>query len=145
MPDGRLRRKAAAQRLQDVEIRRGGGRPASGPSLPSAIPPNLLAAERIDCSVRARPPVFGRQVWGRSRMSFRKVLFVAAVLALPTAVAVAQSADDVSYCNALSASVRTVNRGASPQGAVANAMSQCSANPAAGIPVLEKELVDAKG
>ena len=77
-------------------------------------------------------------------MSFRKVLFVAAVLALPTAVAVAQSADDVGYCNSLSASVRTINRGASPQGAVANAMAQCSANPAAGIPVLEKELMDAK-
>ena len=77
-------------------------------------------------------------------MSFRKVLFVAAILALPTAVAVAQSADDVGYCNSLSASVRTVNRGADPQGNIANAMSQCSSNPGAGIPVLERFLVDSK-
>jgi len=77
-------------------------------------------------------------------MSIRKVLCVAAILALPGVDAFAQSADDVNYCNSLSASVRTVNRGATPQGSVANAMAQCSANPGAGIPVLEKELTDAK-
>ncbi len=77
-------------------------------------------------------------------MSIRMSLFVAAALALPTAAAFAQSADDVSYCNALSASYRTVNRGASPSGAGADAMAQCASNPSAGIPVLEKALMDAK-
>jgi hypothetical protein len=77
-------------------------------------------------------------------MSIRMSLFVAVALALPTAAAVAQSADDVAYCNALSASYRTVNRGASPSGAGADAMAQCASNPGAGIPVLERALTDAK-
>jgi hypothetical protein len=77
-------------------------------------------------------------------MSLRKILLVAAVLALPGTAAIAQSADDVGYCKSLSASVRTVNRGADPQGNIANAMAQCDGNPGAGIPVLEKFLVDSK-
>ena len=79
-------------------------------------------------------------------MLIKTSLIVAAgvALALPFGAAFAQSADDVSYCNALSGLVRTVNRGAEPQGSVANAMAQCSSNPAAGIPVLERTLTDAK-
>lgn len=76
-------------------------------------------------------------------MSIKKVLLVAAGLVLPAAV-FAQSADDVNYCNSLSATTRTVNRGADPQGNIANAMAQCSSNPAAGIPVLERALKDAR-
>ncbi len=44
----------------------------------------------------------------------------------------------------MSALVRTVNRGADPQGSIANAMAQCSSNPAAANPVLEKFLMDSK-
>jgi hypothetical protein len=64
-------------------------------------------------------------------------------LALPLAGAFAQSAD-VAYCKQLSSLYRDVNRGADPTGAGAQAMSQCDANPAAGIPYLEKSLTDAK-
>ena len=79
-------------------------------------------------------------------MLIKTSLIVAAgvALALPFGAAFAQSADDVNYCNSLSATTRTVNRGADPQGSVANAMAQCSTNPAAGIPVLEKFLMDSK-
>lgn len=79
-------------------------------------------------------------------MFVKTSLIVAAgvALALPFGAAFAQSADDVNYCNSLSASVRTINRGNTPQGSVATAMAQCSANPGASIPVLEKELTDAK-
>jgi len=72
------------------------------------------------------------------------IVTVGVALALPLGAAFAQSADDVSYCNALSATTRTVNRGADPQGNIANAMAQCNSNPSAGIPVLEKFLTDSK-
>jgi hypothetical protein len=79
-------------------------------------------------------------------MFIKTSLIVAAgvALALPFSLAFAQSADDVGYCNSLSATTRTVNRGADPQGSIANAMAQCSSNPAASIPVLEKFLTDSK-
>jgi len=76
-------------------------------------------------------------------MFMRKILSVAVALALPATAAFAQSAD-TSYCNALSAKYRDINRGASPSGAGADAMASCAANPSAGIPVLEKALTDAK-
>ena len=53
-------------------------------------------------------------------------------------------ADDASYCAALSKLYREVNTGTA-SGAAAEAMNQCSqGNTAAGIPVLEKALTDAK-
>ena len=76
-------------------------------------------------------------------MSIRKSLFVAVLLALPAPAAFAQSAD-VTYCKQLSSLYREINRGASPSGAGADAMSQCDNNPSAGIPTLEKALTDAK-
>jgi hypothetical protein len=76
-------------------------------------------------------------------MFIRKTLIVAVALALPATAAFAQSAD-TAYCQALSAKYRDINRGASPSGAAADAMASCTANPAAGIPVLEKSLTDAK-
>lgn len=69
---------------------------------------------------------------------------VGVALILPVGAAFAQSPDAVSYCKSLSSLVRTVNRGATPQGNIADAMAQCDANPNAGIPVLEKTLTDAK-
>ncbi len=79
-------------------------------------------------------------------MLIKKSLFMAVgmALAVPAGAAFAQSGDAVSYCKSLSATVRTINRGADPQGSVANAMAQCDANPNAGIPVLEQTLRDAK-
>jgi hypothetical protein len=51
---------------------------------------------------------------------------------------------DASYCAALSKLYREVNKGTA-SGATAEAMNQCSqGNTAAGIPVLEKALPDAK-
>jgi len=76
----------------------------------------------------------------------KKGLIVASALAmaLPFAGAFAQS-DDASYCQALAQQVRTVNRGAAPQGSVADAMAQCtSGTPPYGIPTMEKVLTDAK-
>jgi hypothetical protein len=76
----------------------------------------------------------------------KKGLFVASAvaLALPLAGAFAQSSD-ASYCQALAQSVRTVNRGADPQGSVGDALSQCqTGTPPYGIPVMEKFLTDAK-
>jgi len=76
-------------------------------------------------------------------MFIKKALIVAMALALPATAAFAQSAD-TTYCNALSAKYRDINRGASPSGAGADAMASCATNPSAGIPVLEKALTDAK-
>jgi hypothetical protein len=79
-------------------------------------------------------------------MFVKTSLIVAAgvALALPFGMAFAQSADDVNYCNSLSATTRTVNRGADPASNIATAMAQCSSNPGASIPVLEKFLTDSK-
>jgi len=77
---------------------------------------------------------------------FVKTSLIAAAgvaLALPLGAAFAQSAD-TTYCKQLSSLYRTVNRGADPTGAGAQAMSQCDTNPGAGIPYLEKSLTDAK-
>jgi hypothetical protein len=78
-------------------------------------------------------------------MFVKSSLIVAAgvALALPLGAAFAQS-PDVAYCKQLSSLYRDVNRGADPTGAGAQAMSQCDANPGAGIPYLEKSLTDAK-
>lgn len=77
---------------------------------------------------------------------FVKSVIVAAgvALVLPLGAAFAQSADDVSYCNSLASTARTINVGASPQGAIGNALGQCNSNPGAAIPVLEKFLTDSK-
>ena len=77
---------------------------------------------------------------------FVKSVIVAACVALvlPLGAALAQSADDVSYCNQLAGLTRTVNRGADPQGAIGNALGQCNSNPGASIPVLEQFLTDSK-
>jgi len=77
---------------------------------------------------------------------FVKSVIVAAgvALVLPFGAAIAQSADDVSYCNSLASTARTINVGASPQGAIGNALGQCNSNPGAAIPVLEKFLTDSK-
>ena len=72
------------------------------------------------------------------------VLAVGVALGLPLATAFAQSGDDVAYCKSLSTLVRTVTRGNAPSGPTADAMSQCDSSPGAGIPVLEKVLMDAK-
>ena len=64
-------------------------------------------------------------------------------LALPLGAVFAQPAD-VAYCKQLGSLYREVNRGADPTGAGANAMAQCDTNPGAGIPYLEKSLIDAK-
>ena len=76
----------------------------------------------------------------------KKGLFLAVgvALALPLAAAFAQSADDVSYCNSLAASVRTVTRGNTPSGPTGDALAGCNSNPGASIPVLEKVLADNK-
>jgi hypothetical protein len=67
---------------------------------------------------------------------------ICASLVLPFA-AFAQSAD-AKYCEALSVEYRKLNTG-SDSGPLAEAMAQCKAgNTAAGIPVLEKALKDAK-
>jgi hypothetical protein len=53
--------------------------------------------------------------------------------------------DQVAYCNDLMALWRKTSTASPAQGAVPDAMAQCTAgNPAAGIPVLEKALTDAK-
>ena len=65
---------------------------------------------------------------------------IAGVLLAPLAA----SADDASYCASLSKLYREVSTGNS-NSAAAEAMNQCSqGNTAAGIPVLEKALTDAK-
>jgi hypothetical protein len=52
---------------------------------------------------------------------------------------------DAAYCKALSAKVRTANRGADPVGEIGNALAQCQTGTAPyGIPVMEKFLTDAK-
>jgi hypothetical protein len=54
-------------------------------------------------------------------------------------------ADDASYCEALSASYRTLAGGTQVDASAAEAMSQCKAgNTAAGIPTLEKILKENK-
>jgi hypothetical protein len=76
------------------------------------------------------------------------IMTACAALALPLAAS-AQSAD-TKYCSALSDNYNTYvlasggrsHNTASPD--VANAMSKCSSNAAAAIPVLEKALNDAK-
>ncbi|MDP1750870.1 MAG: OmpA family protein [Reyranella sp.] len=53
--------------------------------------------------------------------------------------------DQVAYCNALMALYRKTSTASPAQGPVPDAMAQCNqGNPAAGIPVLEKALTDAK-
>ncbi len=53
--------------------------------------------------------------------------------------------DQVAYCNDLMALYRKTSTASPAQGPVPDAMAQCTAgNPAAGIPVLEKALTDAK-
>jgi hypothetical protein len=71
------------------------------------------------------------------------------IAAMPTG-ALAQSAD-TNYCNALSATYEkyvnnpTGGRGNSPANVrISDAQSQCVSNPAAGIPVLERALKDAR-
>ena len=78
-----------------------------------------------------------------------KLLFAAVALMLPTTV-FAQSSD-TQYCAALTAKYdRYVNnpsggRGSQPDNAaIGGAKSKCASNPAAGIPVLERALKDAK-
>jgi len=82
--------------------------------------------------------------------SFVNVLLAAVVVALPTA-AFAQSSD-ADYCNALAqryqtyvSNTATGRNPASPSAEAQNAIAQCKAgNTAAGIPVLEQKLRDAK-
>jgi len=76
----------------------------------------------------------------------KKGLFVAAAvaLALPLTAAFAQSGDDVAYCQQLSGTVRTINRGNDPSGPGPQAMATCTTTPGSSIPVLEKILTDAK-
>ncbi len=78
-----------------------------------------------------------------------KLSLAALALALP-ATASAQSADS-KYCAALGAQydryVNNVNLGrgvAPPSAKIEGAKANCANNPAAGIPVLEKALTDAK-
>jgi hypothetical protein len=81
-------------------------------------------------------------------MKVRIVCLLALTAALPTA-AFAQSADS-KYCSALSEKYETYaqdNGGKShnaPPASVASAMSKCSSDPAASIPVLEGALNAAK-
>jgi len=66
---------------------------------------------------------------------------VAASILLPFAA----SADDASYCKALSETYRkVVGTSASSAGNVPEAMAGCATNPASSIPVLEKALNDNK-
>jgi hypothetical protein len=72
------------------------------------------------------------------------------LIAMLPAGALAQSAD-TNYCNALSATyLKYVNnpnsgRGNQPASAtIGDAQNQCATNPAAGIPVLERALKDAR-
>ena len=68
---------------------------------------------------------------------------IAGVMLAPLA-AVAQSSD-ANYCAALAKLYREVNTGSTPNSAAAEAINQCNqGNTAAGIPVLEKALTDAK-
>jgi len=78
-----------------------------------------------------------------------KISLAALTLALPATV-VAQSTDS-KYCAALGAQydryVNNVNMGrgvAPPSARIEGAKADCAKNPAAGIPVLEKALNDAK-
>lgn len=80
----------------------------------------------------------------------KKNAFMFLLIAAMPAIAWAQSAD-TNYCNALSATyLKYVNnpgtgRGNQPASAtVSEAQGQCAANPAAGIPVLERALKDAR-
>ncbi len=80
----------------------------------------------------------------------KKNAFMFLLIAAMPAIAWAQSAD-TNYCNALSATyLKYVNnpgtgRGSQPASAtVSEAQGQCAANPAAGIPVLERALKDAR-
>lgn len=61
-------------------------------------------------------------------------------------VAMAAAMNDEAYCKALAAKVRTIDRGAAPQGEIGRALSQCEqGGPYPGaIMVLEKQLNDAK-
>jgi hypothetical protein len=73
-------------------------------------------------------------------MKFVAACLMAGVVLSPLAAL----ADDASYCAALSKLYREVNTGTA-SGAGAEAMNQCAqGNTAAGIPVLEKALTDAK-
>jgi hypothetical protein len=79
----------------------------------------------------------------------RKPLFLLGLCLLSMA-APAAHADDASYCAELSNLYRrylgqSSNRGPIPDAAASNAMSDCQkGNTAAGIPVLEKRLTDAR-
>ena len=74
-------------------------------------------------------------------MKFVAACLVAGVVLSPLAAL----ADDASYCASLSKLYREVSKGNTPNASAAEAMNQCSqGNTAAGIPVLEKALTDAK-
>jgi len=80
----------------------------------------------------------------------KKNAIILLLIAAMPAVALAQSAD-TNYCNALSATyLKYVNnpgtgRGNQPPSAtIGEAQNQCDRNPAAGIPVLERALKDAR-
>ncbi len=74
-----------------------------------------------------------------------------AKVSLPQAANAAQPSSDKAYCNALSATydryVTNPNMGRGNQrltASIGQAQAQCASNPAAGIPVLEKALKDAR-
>ena len=81
-------------------------------------------------------------------MISRKWIVVGIALSVPMTslpeVSLAQTNDAVSYCNALAAKWRNLNRKDSPDTPVAVAIAQCNSNPPASIPVLEKALTDEK-
>lgn len=74
--------------------------------------------------------------------SVAKFLAISLIFSVP-ASAIAQLSADVAYCNALSAKYRETKTSQADE-AVAAAMGQCTKDPAAGIPVLEKHLTNAK-
>ena len=75
-------------------------------------------------------------------MKFIATCLVASVAFTPLAALAQQS--DAAYCQALAKLYREVNKGTA-SGAGAEAINQCNqGNTAAGIPVLEKSLTDAK-
>ncbi len=78
------------------------------------------------------------------------VLGVSFIILLPVA-ALAQSASDATYCQALSAKYQRYvgdndikHRGLMPDASVDTAIARCQSDAASSIPVLEKALKDAK-
>ncbi len=72
-------------------------------------------------------------------------ILVSAVTAASVLLPIAASADDASYCKALSETYRSVvGSNAAAAGDVPEAMAGCATNPAASIPTLEKALQDNK-